>query len=89
MTVSLTPLILGTHPAERQIAYQALFANHIPEHSLDEIRHATNKAWVLGDHHFKQRIEQLLNRRAQAKPRGGDRRSAEYRKNSVEDIYLD
>lgn len=34
---------------ERQSAYRQLFRSHLGEGALSEIRHATNKAWVLGD----------------------------------------
>jgi len=47
---------------------------------LTRIRDATNKAWVLGDEEFCQEIETILNRRALPRARGGDRRSAAYRR---------
>jgi len=40
-----------------QAAYRQLFKHHIPESSVVEIREATNKAWVLGNDRFKQRIK--------------------------------
>jgi len=54
-----------------------LFDSHIPKVEIEEIRAATNKAWVLGDDRFKYKAERLLNsqRQVQPKPRGGDRRS--------------
>ena len=39
---------LGSDLIERQAGYRALFKTHIPEKLLEEIREATNKAWVLG-----------------------------------------
>ncbi|MEA3411672.1 MAG: transposase [Pseudomonadota bacterium] len=69
---------LGTNEPARQKAYRSLFKARIPEKTLAEIRNATNKAWVLGSDHFKDKIERQLNRAASPKPRGGDRKSASY-----------
>ncbi len=66
---------LGKDATIRQSAYRALFEHRIPERTMDEIRVATNKAWVLGHARFLQQIEDLTQRQAQPKPRGGDRRS--------------
>lgn len=66
---------LGTSKKERHLAYQALFQNHIDDQTLDEIRNATNKAWVLGGEQFQAEIEIMLDRRSRPLPRGGDRRS--------------
>lgn len=71
---------LGRSSEERQAAYRQLFRARISEKSLAELREATNKAWVLGDDRFRHRIEQQLQRRAAPRRRGGDRKSAEYRK---------
>jgi putative transposase len=57
-----------------------LFATQIDEISLNQMREATNKAWVLGSDFFKEKIEKQLNRQAEKKARGGDRKSAEYKK---------
>jgi len=72
-------LRLGNSPAERQAAYRALFKSRISDRTLEEIRQATNKAWVLGSNHFKEKIETQLNRQVSPKPRGGDRKSKAYR----------
>jgi len=64
---------------ERQQAYRALFKNHLNEKTLTAIRESTNKAWVLGSSHFKDKIEQQLNRRISPATKGGDRKSAAYR----------
>jgi putative transposase len=83
----LTPYLeykrLGKTDEERQAAYRQLFRLHLPEHSLTQIRVATNKAWVLGSDRFKQRIQKHLERRVEPQPRGGDRRSAEFKNNRV------
>ena len=70
---------LGTNDITRQSAYRQLFAQCIPEKTLDEIRTATNKAWVLGSDVFKSQIEQKLKRAVSPRARGGDRRSEAYR----------
>jgi putative transposase len=49
-------------------------------HELEAIRDATNKAWVLGNDRFREKVEALLDRRAAPRPRGGDRRSEAFRK---------
>ena len=53
----------------------ALFSNHIPKADRGAIRTATSKAQGLGNDRFKAKVEKILNRQVQQKPRGGDRRS--------------
>ncbi len=65
----------------RQSVYKTLFKHPLTQHTLDEIRHATNKSWVLGSEAFKIRIEKQTGRRASPSLRGGDRKSAQYKKN--------
>jgi len=72
-------LKLADNAQERQLTYRALFNNHLSEKTLSDIRDATNKAWVLGSSHFKDKIEQQLNRRISPAIKGGDRKSAAYR----------
>lgn len=72
---------LGGTEAERQSAYRQLFRARIPDKTLDEIRSATNKAWVLGNDRFRERIAKQLNRRVAPAVRGGDRKSKAYRDN--------
>jgi putative transposase len=74
---------LGKTDEERQASYRQLFKSHIPESSLDEIRDATNKAWVLGNDLFKQRIQNQLERRVEPNAKGGDRKSEKFRINRV------
>jgi putative transposase len=71
---------LGRSLKARETAYRASFEQPIDEAVLARIRDATNKAWVLGDSSFCTRIERKLNRRTRPRPRGGDRRSAAYRR---------
>lgn len=70
---------LGRTAEERQAAYRTLFRGRLPLESIEAIREATNKAWVLGNDRFRNKVEQQLERRAGPKARGGDHRSAEHR----------
>jgi putative transposase len=78
----LTPhaayLALGDCAGTRQQAYRHLFAQQIPELTLQEIRNAANKSWVLGNNRFKQLIEQQLGYELPPFTRGGDRKSVEF-----------
>jgi putative transposase len=58
---------LGSELEERQADYRQLFRTRIPDKTLDEIRSNTNKAWVLGDDRFRNRIQKQLNRRLEPK----------------------
>ena len=69
--------------AARQAAYRLLFRHHIAESSVEAIRDATNKVWVLGSDRFKQRLQRQLERPAAPSARGGDRKSEKFRINSV------
>ena len=66
---------LGISNASCLLSYRSLFNKHISKADIDDIRTATNKAWVLGNDRFKAQIEKLIDRQVQPKPRGGDRRS--------------
>jgi putative transposase len=85
----LTPhpvyLALGVSDEKRREAYQELFAKDLPDLTVDEIRAATNKAWVLGDTRFKQLIEKQLGYALPPHPRGGDRKST---KRNADEIKL-
>lgn len=67
---------LGSSPLARQAAYQRLFKENISERTLKRIRDASNKACVLGNESFKERVERQLGCSLPPFPRGGDRRSA-------------
>jgi putative transposase len=71
-------LRLGESNEARRAAYRDLFKQQLFENSIAEIREATNKAWVLGNDRFKQRIQEQLGRRVEPKPRGGDRKSEQF-----------
>lgn len=73
----------GQDDITRQTQYRSLFAAQIDEMSLAQMREATNKAWVLGSEHFKQKIATQLNRRIDKLAKGGDRKSDEYQKQKI------
>jgi len=70
---------LGAQEHQRQSSYRSLFQAHIDDKTLEAIRLATQKGWVLGNDRFKDEIEQLLNKRTRPLPRGGDHRSVAFR----------
>lgn len=70
---------LGKTGEERQAAYRQLFRARIADKTLDEIREATNKAWVLGGDRFKRKLALQLDRRIAPTARGGDHKSDAYR----------
>jgi putative transposase len=72
---------LGKTEQERHEAYRPLFRTRIPQMTLEAIREATNKAWVLGSDRFKRKMEKKLARPVQSGGHGGDRKSEAYRKN--------
>ena len=71
---------LGESPAERALSYRALFDDAVADKTLDEIRKATNKTWVLGSDYFKDKIEKQIKRATSPRKRGGDRRSSKFDK---------
>lgn len=66
---------LGKLPEDRCYAYQSLFRYSVPDKTIEEIRSATNKAWILGSEYFIEQINEQVNRQVLPKERGGDRRS--------------
>jgi len=73
---------LGHDETSRQTQYRSLFTAQIDEISLVQMREATNKAWVLGSEHFKQKIANQLNRRTDKLAKGGDRKSDEFKQSN-------
>jgi len=67
---------LANDKPAREAAYTRLFTQPLAEYSLQEIRNATNKSWVLGDAKFKAQIEKQTARRCSPRPQGGDHKSA-------------
>jgi len=81
LTPHLIYKALGRDATECLLRYRALFDNQMADVDIEEIRLATNKAWVLGDDKFKEQIEKLTARQAKPKARGGDRRSKDFKDN--------
>ncbi len=48
--------------------------------TLEAIREATNKAWILGDVRFKVKMESLLCHSVESAGHGGDRKLEGYRR---------
>lgn len=71
---------LGSTEDERQSVYRQLFRARIPEMTLDTIREATNKAWVIGSNRFKAKVASKIDRPVQSRGHGGDRKSEAYQR---------
>ncbi|MBK9130245.1 MAG: transposase [Gammaproteobacteria bacterium] len=68
---------LGKTPRERMAAYRAMFAGHLGDDRLHDIRQATNQGMVLGTNRFKKTVEDLAGRRVSLLKRGPRRRDSE------------
>jgi putative transposase len=66
---------LGENIQRRLEAYRALFDVAVEQKTIEEIREATNKSWVLGSDFFKEMIEDKINRPMKPRSKGGDRKS--------------
>ncbi len=77
-------LALDEDADDRRAVYARRVDAPLAPAEVQRIREATNKAWVLGDNDFCSRIETRLNRRARPQQRGGDRRSAAFRRARAE-----
>lgn len=79
--VLLTPHLLyrrlGPTTEARHKAYRQLFRAQIAKEELEAIRNATNKAWVLGEGRFRDKVEALSQRRAGPLPKGRPRLDAD------------
>jgi putative transposase len=69
---------LGMTDKDRQTAYRQLFRARIPEATIEAIREATNKAWVLGESRFKSKVAKQIVRALESSGHGGDRKSEMY-----------
>jgi putative transposase len=74
---------LGNSQTQRQLAYHKLFDSDIGSESLQEIRDATNKQWVLGSTEFQDQVQNLTHRQSAPKPRGGDHKSNTFYKQTA------
>ena len=69
---------LGECDENRQKNYRALFKGRMRDADIQEIRDATNKAWILGSDRFKAQFLAATGRSGLPVGRGGDRKSNEY-----------
>jgi len=69
---------LGSNNERRQLAYQQLFSQELPQRTVNDIRIKTNGGWVLGTDLFITQFEKNINRRLNPLPKGGDHRSNSY-----------
>ena len=63
-------LSLDSTDDSRRQAYRGLFRSHMDAELIDEIRHATNGNFALGNEQFKQDIARMLQRRVTHSRRG-------------------
>tara|TARA_R110002050_G_scaffold71891_3_gene154663 strand:+ start:49679 stop:50401 length:723 start_codon:yes stop_codon:yes gene_type:complete len=70
--------LADTH-TERLSRYVGLFDEYLSDNTIELIRAATNKAWILGSELFKRQVETQINRRVEPANRGGDRKSEGFR----------
>ena len=70
---------LGKNSQRRCEAYRGLFDVEVPQKTLEDLREATNKSWVLGSDFFKEAIDAKVNRAMSPKARGGDRKSKRFK----------
>ena len=70
---------LGKSIKKRCETYRSLFDVEVPQKTIEEIREATNKSWVLGSEYFKEKIADKINRPMSPRGRGGDRKSKNYK----------
>ena len=76
-------LALAKQKKARLEAYIQLFDQQLSEHTIQEIRDATNKSWVLGDANFQKEIEVQIGRRCSPFLRGGDHKSKKFKKGKI------
>ena len=67
---------LGRTKKERLAAYRELFRYELDPGIIDEIRHATNGNYALGNERFKEEIAQVLGRRVTPGKSGRPRKNA-------------
>ena len=80
---------LGKSDQLRCEAYRALFDVDVPQRTIEEIREATNKSWVLGSDFFKETIEAKINRPMSPRGKDGDRRSKMFKDKIIESDPID
>jgi REP-associated tyrosine transposase len=77
---------LGKSQESRQQAYRLLVGEGLSEIEVEEIRHATQRAWPLGNDQFDAQIEAMINRKIERNSWGGNRRSRSADKVNARDL---
>jgi len=70
---------LGNDVEQRSRVYRDLFSVHIDNADLDCIRQAANTNGVLGNEHYREKIEGTVQCRVKRHDHGGDRKSKRFR----------
>ncbi len=70
-------IALGSTPEERQRSYREMFTHPEQDLPIETIRHATNKAWALGDAQFQAKVAALINHRVRPIPMGRPKKQRE------------
>lgn len=76
ITPHVNYLALGQDRASCQRAYMSLFDIELTDQQIQDIRESARKGWALGDNRFKERVEELSQRRAAPLPRGRPKKSS-------------
>ena len=71
--------LLGQTSSKRQLAYFTLCQTVLSPNDLNNIRQQTNKGWILGSERFKNQMKEKISRPLEAKIKGGDRKSQQYK----------
>ena len=70
---------LGKNKKARAKAYGKLFSEQTTSEKEDKITLSVEKGWALGSDKFKAEIEEMAGQRVTPQPRGGDRKSKEFK----------
>lgn len=65
---------LGNTPFEREAAWRRRLELGLSQRQVSELSSATHKGWALGSDDFLQKVQGVLGRHVQPKPRGRPRR---------------
>jgi putative transposase len=69
---------LGKTAKSRQSVYRKFCEQQLPEQTVEQIRAAANKSWVLGDDRFRAKVGKRLGQPVNLRAWGGDRKSKSY-----------
>lgn len=72
-------LALADNTEQQAQAYALLFKAGLTENEIKLISNSSLKGWVLGSSEYQAEVSELTQRQVAPKPKGGDRRSEQYR----------